>query len=290
MDLAVTAIAVRVQKSTGATITNTGTIADSWPAASATGHLLIAAITHTTGNTATVITPPAGWTLGDSYNPGTTTGQAAFLYYIENSASRSGSESFSVTNVGKDMALTLYEYAVGNAATPWLDKTKNKGGSSNTSPATAATTTTAQAIELFFGVLGHNNTTDPTSPAMGGTAAGSMGTTPVTSITSGNGTAANKTNHTTYEFFAAGTGTGQFNGTTASRDYAGVILTFKVDVKTVAIGRVDETDTAYAMAVKKSMGMVLESDTVYPISAGQSKLWVPVRVRGQLQYLRRSRW
>jgi hypothetical protein len=139
----------RVQKVNGSSV-STGPIAATWGSTTTAGNLLVAVVgmSATSGET---ITPPAGWTLaagGTGDNTSSSPHLLVSIYYIENAAARSGSESFSLSGTGVGGGwIELLEYSgMGVTAGPVDKTTGNTGSSSSPSSGTTASTTTASEV------------------------------------------------------------------------------------------------------------------------------------------------
>lgn len=97
-------------------VTSSGTaIAPSWPAATLAGSTLAAVIFSRNEDEVPAWTPPSGWTLGrTAEDTGGGDCPESRIYYIEESAARSGSESFSHDGSAKPLGGMLIEIEPGS--------------------------------------------------------------------------------------------------------------------------------------------------------------------------------
>jgi hypothetical protein len=212
----------RVQAPAPATQTGAASISLSWTSATTAGNLLIAILgisqAGASGGGITV-TPPSGWTLAASADGGNN-GARVDIYYIENAASRSGSESFTSSKT-KDMTLALFEYS-GLATSSSLDKTSTRTDTTATSSTldTGQTAATTVAGELLIGALAHRAPDAQSAPT--------GGFTELSEVTSNNATSTSRLNTCHVEQIASATG--QFETTTTiatSHEWAAALATFK---------------------------------------------------------------
>lgn len=102
-------------------------IAATWSQTTAAGNLLVALVAWSQSLSAPIVTAPAGWT-GLSF-PVVTDAPCLRVYYILNSAARSGSESFSLSSA-HDATIEIREYSgTGTWALDHHGATANDGGS-----------------------------------------------------------------------------------------------------------------------------------------------------------------
>lgn len=127
--------------------------APTWPAATTAGNQLIAIMTwgNGTGNT----TPPSGWTKANETAVST---RGVAIFYIDNAASRSGTESFSTSGTG-DEFFVLLEYS----GVQGFDLTASTTGTSTTA-SSGTTGTTNQVSELAVVGIATSSNVDHSSP------------------------------------------------------------------------------------------------------------------------------
>mgnify|MGYP001614724347 CR=1 FL=1 len=136
-------------------------IAATWDATTKAGNLLLAFVCYS-GTATSSITPPSGWT-----QPGWTAsnmpGTAMEIFYIDASAPRSGSESFSFGTGPGTAALFMAEYSGGGAP---VDGGATSTGNS-ASPVTATYNFTLNPEILALAVFAHGNSSNFTAPTNG---------------------------------------------------------------------------------------------------------------------------
>lgn len=134
-----------VQKAISPTNANaTGTC--NWPGATTLGNHLVLTVS-VSGGSSTTINTPAGWTVGPTIFNGVNVRIATF--YIENSASRSGTQSVTFSSA-VDSVVSLAEYS-GVAKSASLGATNTNTGSSSTP--SSGTITTQAPNSLLVAVL-----------------------------------------------------------------------------------------------------------------------------------------
>lgn len=209
----------RVQISTPATSTGTGSVAPSWPVATTAGNLLIAVFGGKVTSDTLVI--PGDWLDAEIG----TVQQRNHVYYIPNAAARSGAETFHWTTDTTDCYAVLAEYSGVATSTP-LDVHTGSSASSNT-PSTDTTGTTAQADTLVFASLINANTATTSAEAQGGTVTGGT-LVELAEATSANATNGNKVTGRVWEQIVTAQGTAEVHATlAASRAWNSRIVTFK---------------------------------------------------------------
>lgn len=136
-----------------------------WPGATTVGNTLIAIITaYNSAAGQPAITTPSGWT---KIGPDITGVQSSnkvstAMFYIPNSASRSGNETCAATDCHRIVA-AIFEYSGIAAASP-IDKT-NSSSTAGTPTLSGTTAATTQTAELWFANLSSNRSinNDPTN-------------------------------------------------------------------------------------------------------------------------------
>lgn len=147
-----------VQEAGGTTSAAATSIAVTWPAATASGNLLILGLSLANNSLAVTLTPPGGWTLIDSAvtamngaNPITTTA----LYYKKNAASESGAKTFTFSQ-SVNASMFLMEISGCDQTAP-LDQTASNTQTGTTVLTTGTTATTSVANEIAVAVISENS-------------------------------------------------------------------------------------------------------------------------------------
>lgn len=212
----------RVQFSTPITTTGTGTIAPAWPAATATGNLLIAIISQTRQSSGITFTAPSGWVQFEAITVANDAKSVA--YYIEQAASRSGAETFTSTSTG-DMTAMLYEGSGFSASV--ANQSKSNSGTGTTLRSGETVTSGSNAALLIVGCLTARNVPAQTGPTMNGTASGGSLAT-LGNVSSAAATAADRIRSYYYEYISpSGGGTGKYESTiSSSKDFVGLVVMF----------------------------------------------------------------
>ncbi len=214
--LAEAASTARVQAPTPAGSTGTTSISLAWNQATGAGNFLVAALAVRAIAGDSIVTPPSGWLHSGRVEAGTNVHLDVFT--IENAASRSGTETFTVPTA-RDMTLHLVEYS-GIEATNASDQGTVENGNTAT-PSTGTTGVTGQAKELWLGFIAHRNKTSvqssPTNSFVFASYAESANTDATQAVASG-----------VYDRIVTATGTAGTSVTLGTtRPYAGRVATFK---------------------------------------------------------------
>lgn len=139
-------------------------VAASWPAPTTAGNTLIAVlgISLVSSGSGTYIAP-SGWVEVDRIENATNC--AISIYVIEQAASRSGSETFSIAGVARDTVLHIIEYSSTNPLAMVATGTGNTG--TGTTAATDALTPPASGSLLRIGALANRNNSTLSNPGNG---------------------------------------------------------------------------------------------------------------------------
>src|SRR3989344_6725230 len=221
----------RVQQTSGSATANP--VSATWVSSTTTGNLLVAQII--TASDPGIITPPSGgWTLVDTIINANYTK----LYYIENAAAQSGSQSWAITGDTSATQLIMAEYS-GVATSGALDQYSTVTGVDTTLTTPTVNTTTAD--QLLIGVFGNGSTSESfSSPTNSFSiyAQGTVGLAPASS-----GAFVDRIVSSTGSYSAGVTGTG-------GSAWGSIIATFKAASSTSSISGTDYTDSdgAYSIA------------------------------------------
>jgi hypothetical protein len=124
-----------------------------WTNPTLEGSLLIAVASgFKNGGTMGAPTTPSGWTLLTSKVSAVDGDIAIYMYYIVNSAERSGAESITWNQTMDHLNLSLWEWS-GMAIASVTDVSANNTGNTTTTLATGTTAATGQTYELWFGAV-----------------------------------------------------------------------------------------------------------------------------------------
>jgi len=153
----------RLVQKAKAQVNESSTCSPTWGAATTTGNLLVAVGVAWAQFSVPSITPPSGWTQVTNNNLGNL---RLYMWYRENSVSRSGAETFTLAGSGSTFfAVQIFEYE-GMATSGVLDQGVANSGTSN--PLQSATTaTTTQRDELVICGFGVDATRTFSSPTNG---------------------------------------------------------------------------------------------------------------------------
>ena len=146
----------RVQKN------NSGSASSTWGSATAAGNLLVAAFSCITSSGNSTVTPPAGkgWTAGPLARQGGTPNVQTFLFYNLNSASQSGSQTFTATGSPTGLCLEMAEYTNTGVSTTTHNQDQTNTGAATTSPSTGTTAALAGSGELAIASIDQGSATD----------------------------------------------------------------------------------------------------------------------------------
>jgi hypothetical protein len=119
------------------TTNNVSPIAPAWSPSTTNGNLLVATlcVVRSDSTSFSTVTAPSGWVLANQNKNVSTPNGQAFNYYILNSPSRSGSESFSFTGTITGCTLDIVELTNPLVTSASLDQAHGGNGTSAT-PAT----------------------------------------------------------------------------------------------------------------------------------------------------------
>jgi hypothetical protein len=203
---------------------NSTSPAATWPAATVSGSTLLACVFADFAGVNTTITPPAGWGSPIIANgtAGTTAGQ--WVYKIENSAVRSGAETFTL-GAAKAWGIALVEVGEGGVVDQ-LASTASVGGTTTIASGTTATTTNATDCAIAF---------------LCARVAGGAQTAPTNSFTQLQNTTAN-VSLGLYNRNVTATGAYSTACTITSAPWNGAIVTVKMDTPITAAHRVFRID------------------------------------------------
>jgi hypothetical protein len=180
---------------------------------------------HNRPTTLGTITTPSGWSLIAQADGSAAQDTPTRIYAIENSASRSGTETFTLSTA-RDMYAVLIEYS-GVATATALDQTVASNNASSATAVSGTTAATTQADELVIAAIGNPNTSTASAESFTGSATGGS-LVELAEATSGNATAGQKITCRVYERIVTATGTAAVSTTLlAARVSFGVVATYK---------------------------------------------------------------
>src|SRR3989344_4815628 len=213
----------RVQQTSGSATTNP--VSATWTSSTTSGNLLVAQIV--TASDPGLITPPAGgWTLIDTIINANYTK----LYYIQNAAAQSGSQSWAITGDTSATQLIMAEYS-GVATSGALDQYSTVTGVDTTLTTPTVNTTTAD--QLLIGVFGNGSTSESFSSPTNSFSIYAQGT--VGSAPASSGAFVDRIVSSTGSYSAGVTGTG-------GSAWGSIIATFKAASSTSSISGTVYTD------------------------------------------------
>jgi hypothetical protein len=144
----------------------TPTVSVTWPAATTTGHFLLAVVTVNTPNGAPSVSTPGGWVLMVALD-NTPGAQYQKIYYLANAGSQSATGNFVATPVFGNASMNVQVGEFANILTSSPNDKNASAKANSTNPSSGNTAVLSQASELIIATCATDHNSTITAAAAG---------------------------------------------------------------------------------------------------------------------------